>query len=71
MMGAPTEIYLYGVNYWLICISIPIMGLITYYIYLPVFYDLQLTSTYEVSIIRLVNYVIFKIHGIQYLFVYI
>ncbi|KAJ9575570.1 hypothetical protein L9F63_007578, partial [Diploptera punctata] len=47
VMGAPTEIYLYGINYLLICFSIPLVGAATYYIYLPVFYDLQLTSTYE------------------------
>lgn len=47
VMGAPSEIYLYGTLYWLICISCVIVGLINNYFYLPVFYDLQLTSTYE------------------------
>lgn len=47
MMGAPTEIYLYGTLYWLVCICIVIVGVITDIFYLPVFYELQLTSTYE------------------------
>lgn len=47
-MGAPTEIYLYGTLYWLVCVTIVFVALATNYFYLPVFYELQLTSTYEV-----------------------
>ncbi|KAJ4433275.1 hypothetical protein ANN_15534 [Periplaneta americana] len=47
MMGAPTEIYQFGTLYWLICVALVIVGLATYYLYLPVFYELRLTSTYE------------------------
>ncbi|PSN54821.1 hypothetical protein C0J52_02922 [Blattella germanica] len=46
-LGAPTEIYIYGTLYWLICISCVLIGVANYYIYLPVFFELQLTSTYE------------------------
>lgn len=48
LMGAPTEIYLYGTLYWLVCVAIVFVALAANYIYLPVFYELQLTSTYEV-----------------------
>ncbi|KAJ4433273.1 hypothetical protein ANN_15532 [Periplaneta americana] len=47
MMGIPTEIYLYGTLYWVGLISIFPLGVITDFFYLPVFYELQLTSTYE------------------------
>ncbi|XP_021923924.1 sodium-coupled monocarboxylate transporter 2-like [Zootermopsis nevadensis] len=47
LMGAPTEIYLYGTLYWLVCVAIVFVALATNYFYLPVFYELQLTSTYE------------------------
>jgi sodium-coupled monocarboxylate transporter 8/12 len=48
VMGAPTEIYLYGTLYWLVCVGVLFVALATNYVYLPVFYELQLTSTYEV-----------------------
>ncbi|KAJ9575563.1 hypothetical protein L9F63_007571, partial [Diploptera punctata] len=47
LMGVPTEIYRYGTVYWLVVIPTVISGIIINYFYLPVFYDLQLTSTYE------------------------
>ncbi|KAJ4433289.1 hypothetical protein ANN_15548 [Periplaneta americana] len=47
VMGAPSEIYMYGTLYWLVCVSAVLIGFINNYIYLPVFYELQLTSTYE------------------------
>ncbi|PSN54825.1 Sodium-coupled monocarboxylate transporter 1 [Blattella germanica] len=47
VMGVPSEIYMYGTLYWLICLCGPIVALINNYVYLPVFYELQLTSVYE------------------------
>lgn len=49
LLGTPTEIYVYGVQYMFIVIGILFMGVAMAYIYLPVFHDLQLTSTYHVS----------------------
>ena len=49
VMGVPSEIYTYGTLYWMLCLNGPIVGLINYYIYIPVFYELQLTSVYEVN----------------------
>ncbi|PNF32535.1 Sodium-coupled monocarboxylate transporter 2 [Cryptotermes secundus] len=47
LMGAPTEVYLYGTLYWLVCVAVVFVAVAMNYIYLPVFYELQLTSTYE------------------------
>ncbi|KAJ8967444.1 hypothetical protein NQ317_015255 [Molorchus minor] len=47
LLALPADIYVYGASYWLGCISMFILAFITVYVYLPVFYNLQLTSTYE------------------------
>ncbi|GAB0091668.1 sodium-coupled monocarboxylate transporter 1 [Sergentomyia squamirostris] len=47
LLGTPTEIYIYGTQYMYILIGVLLMGIIMTYIYLPVFHDLKLTSTYE------------------------
>ncbi|XP_069698871.1 sodium-coupled monocarboxylate transporter 1-like [Periplaneta americana] len=47
IMGVPSEVYAYGSMYFLVVISAVIVGVINNYCYLPVFYGLQLTSTYE------------------------
>lgn len=49
ILGNPAEVYAYGFQYWFQCftnfISVPIMALV----FLPVYYNLRLTSSYEVS----------------------
>lgn len=50
LLGTPTEIYVYGVQYMFVMLGVILMGIAMTYIYLPVFHDLQLTSTYHVSI---------------------
>lgn len=49
ILGNPAEVYAYGFQYWIQCftnfISVPIMALV----FLPVYYNLRLTSSYEVS----------------------
>ncbi|KAG5893014.1 hypothetical protein JTB14_037207 [Gonioctena quinquepunctata] len=47
LLALPAEIYLFGAAYWLCGFSFFLVALITNYIFLPVFYTLQLTSTYE------------------------
>ncbi|EFA03242.2 sodium-coupled monocarboxylate transporter 1 [Tribolium castaneum] len=47
ILGIPTETYLFGVQYIYCLIGLVVMSLIMNYIYLPVFYGLTLTSTYE------------------------
>lgn len=52
LLALPAEVYSFGANYWLGAISLWVSTFITIYIYLPVFYKLQLTSTYEYLGIR-------------------
>lgn len=49
LLGTPTEIYVYGIQYMFVIFGVILMGIAMTYIYLPVFHDLQLTSTYHVS----------------------
>lgn len=49
LLGTPTEIYIYGTQYLYIIGAIITMGFVMMYVYLPVFHDLKLVSTYEVS----------------------
>lgn len=49
LLGTPTEIYVYGIQYVYIAGGVIAMGLIMGSAYLPVFHNLQLTSTYEVN----------------------
>nr|XP_039150377.1 sodium-coupled monocarboxylate transporter 1 isoform X6 [Drosophila simulans] len=47
LLGTSTEIYVYGTQYAFILVTLAISGAISWYIFLPVFCNLQLTSTYE------------------------
>ncbi|KAK9869592.1 hypothetical protein WA026_003342 [Henosepilachna vigintioctopunctata] len=47
LLGIPTEIYVYGIQYMYILIGVFIMAVIFQNIYLPVFHDLNLISTYQ------------------------
>lgn len=49
LLGTPTEIYVYGTQYLFVVFGIAAMGFAMVHIYLPVFHDLQLVSTYHVS----------------------
>lgn len=55
IISAPAEIYLYGTTYCLSYISIVLVCLIDYYVYLPVFYNLEITSIYEYIKMRFDN----------------
>jgi hypothetical protein len=46
-VGVPADVYTYGAGIWLMCFSLVLVAIATIYIYLPVFYNLELTSTYE------------------------
>ena len=50
ILGVPSEMYTFGTQYWIMCLSAIIVCVIVGIAYLPVFYTLQLTSTYEVII---------------------
>ncbi|XP_068915564.1 sodium-coupled monocarboxylate transporter 2-like isoform X1 [Tenebrio molitor] len=47
LVGVPADVYTYGAGIWLMCFSLVLVAISTIYIYLPVFYNLELTSTYE------------------------
>lgn len=49
VLGTPDEIYTYGMMYFLLVLSPFVTIPLVAYVYLPVYYNLKLTSTYEVS----------------------
>lgn len=49
ILGAPSEIYTYGTQYWFLGVSYFLGLLIPAHVFIPVFYRLRLTSAYEVS----------------------
>nr|XP_023012361.1 sodium-coupled monocarboxylate transporter 2 [Leptinotarsa decemlineata] len=48
ILGTPSDIYLFGTQYWFIVIAIWLSGLVVANVYLPVFLRLQVNSSYEV-----------------------
>lgn len=49
LLGTPAEVYRYGTQYATICVAFCLVVPATAYLYLPVFYNLGITSAYEVS----------------------
>ncbi len=49
VLGTPAETYNYGTMYWWFGLSYAFVSLLVAYVYMPVFYKLQITSVYEVS----------------------
>ncbi|GBP88673.1 Sodium-coupled monocarboxylate transporter 1 [Eumeta japonica] len=47
LLGMPTEVYVYGTSYFFVLIGALCMTIITSYTFLPLFYELRLTSAYE------------------------
>ncbi|KAK9722162.1 Sodium:solute symporter family [Popillia japonica] len=52
VLGVPADIYRYGVTYMLALLIFPLVILVGATIYIPVFYNLQITSTYEYLSLR-------------------
>ena len=48
ILGLPAEMYVYGTQFWCIVIADCFVSLTVAVVYLPVFYGLQITSSYEV-----------------------
>ncbi|XP_071056778.1 sodium-coupled monocarboxylate transporter 1-like [Onthophagus taurus] len=73
LLALPVDIYNYGICYWLGLPLFPLVLYVSYKIYLPVFYKLQITSTYEYlkirfdNRIRLLASILFTINNILYL----
>ncbi|KAH8417108.1 hypothetical protein KR222_003258 [Zaprionus bogoriensis] len=47
LLGTSTEVYVHGTQYAFIVVTLAIAGIISWYVFLPVFCNLQLTSTFE------------------------
>ena len=47
LMSIPAEVYANGTQYTIMVISAVVVGLALTYVYLPVFYELQLTSSFQ------------------------
>ncbi|XP_012533313.1 sodium-coupled monocarboxylate transporter 1 [Monomorium pharaonis] len=73
LLGIPTEVFHYGSQYTACVISSILTAVITCYVFLPVFYKLQLTSTFEyleirfTRPVRILSSVLFTISLFMYL----
>ncbi|XP_076801198.1 sodium-coupled monocarboxylate transporter 1-like [Clavelina lepadiformis] len=47
VLGAPAEVYLYGTMYWWFLLAMFFVAVITAEIFIPVFYNIGISSTYE------------------------
>lgn len=66
LLGLPTEVYLHGIQYVYVSLGVLLMGLVMSIFYLPVFYGLQITSSYEVSTQRLPMFTITETISVQF-----
>lgn len=48
LLGLPTEMYVYGTQLWVVILSEAFVSFTMAFAYLPVFYGLGITSSYEV-----------------------
>ncbi|CAH0402025.1 unnamed protein product [Chilo suppressalis] len=73
LLGLPAEMYTYGTQLWAIVLSEWTVSLTIAVVYLPVFYNLQITSTYEYlrlrfnKKVRLLGSIIFIIKMLLYI----
>uniref|UniRef100_A0A1B0A1P5 Sodium-coupled monocarboxylate transporter 1 n=1 Tax=Glossina pallidipes TaxID=7398 RepID=A0A1B0A1P5_GLOPL len=73
LLGLPTEVYSFGIQYTYVGIGVIAMGFVMGIFYLPVFHDLNITSTYEYlesrfdRRLRMFGSVMFAIMNIGYL----
>lgn len=47
LLGVPADVYAYGTQYWMIIIPVTCVALALVYIYLPVYHDLQVVSSFQ------------------------
>ncbi|XP_051974557.1 sodium-coupled monocarboxylate transporter 1 [Xyrauchen texanus] len=72
VLGTPVEVYQYGAIFVLICFSYILMVVVSSEIFMPIFYRLGITSTYEYlemrynKVIRLFGTVLFIIQTVLY-----
>lgn len=58
LLGLPTEIYSFGIQYLYVIGGVISMGIVMGSVFLPVFHALNITSTYEV----IVAFVLFRLY---------
>ena len=49
VLGLPAEMYVFGTQFWMVWVGYAVSVLTSAYIFIPVFYNLRLTSVFEVS----------------------
>lgn len=73
LLGTPAEVYRYGTQYVMINVAFCLVVPSTAYLYLPVFYNLGITSAYEYlelrfsSAVRTAGSVVFFMHMLMYM----
>lgn len=73
LLGTPAEVYRYGTQYVIINIAFCLVVPSTAYLYLPVFYNLRITSAYEYlelrfhKMVRTIGSVVFTLHMLMYM----
>ncbi|KAG8182483.1 hypothetical protein JTE90_020401 [Oedothorax gibbosus] len=73
LLGTPAEVYRYGTQYFTICIAFFLVVPATAYLYLPVFYNLGVTSAYEYlemrfhGSVRTIGSIVFTMHMLMYM----
>lgn len=50
LLGTPAEIAIFGTHYWMIALSYFFVIPASAYIFVPIFYSLNLTSVFEVGV---------------------
>ena len=54
LLGTPAEIYKNGTQYVFLVLAYPLVMFATAYFYMPVFYNLNVSTSYEVSSVYLI-----------------
>ncbi|CAH0557293.1 unnamed protein product [Brassicogethes aeneus] len=73
VLGIPAEMYIYGTQFWMVLCSKGVVFLAMAFAYLPVFYKLQITSSYEYlnlrfnSTVRLLGTILFLTKMLLYI----
>nr|CAD7453988.1 unnamed protein product [Timema tahoe] len=57
VLGIPAEMYLFGTQYWMSVTVEVFVNITMIFAYLPIFYTLQITSSYEMLYIPVVIYI--------------
>jgi len=61
LLGTPAEVYKYNTMYWLISVGFIISAIMSAHVFIPVFYNLGITSVFEVSFMSVVLFIYFPL----------